>query len=63
MNDLHKDFYDEVVGRYERYNNFDPSYYSKIDVKRGLRNSDGTGVVAGITKICNVHGYIVNEGE
>lgn len=31
--------------------------------KRGLRNKDGTGVVAGITNICNVHGYVVNEGD
>ncbi|MDE6657767.1 MAG: citrate synthase, partial [Oscillospiraceae bacterium] len=28
-----------------------------------LRRSDGTGVLAGITNICNVHGYLVNEGE
>ena len=42
---------------------FDPAYYDKFDVKRGLRNKDGTGVVAGITKICNVHGYLVNECE
>lgn len=33
------------------------------NVKRGLRNSDGTGVVAGITKIALVHGYLLNEGE
>lgn len=37
--------------------------YEKYHVKRGLRNSDGTGVVAGITNICNVHGYVLNEGE
>lgn len=41
----------------------DPSIYQKYHVKRGLRNSDGTGVVAGITNICNVHGYLLNEGE
>lgn len=41
----------------------DPKLYEKYHVKRGLRNSDGTGVVAGITKICNVHGYVLNEGE
>lgn len=40
-----------------------PSLYDKYHVKRGLRNSDGTGVVAGITNICNVHGYVLNEGE
>ena len=59
----YKIFSEEVVSRYQRYSNFDNSYYSIIDVKRGLRNSDGTGVVAGLTKICNVHGYIVDEGE
>ena len=41
----------------------DPNLYEKYHVKRGLHNSDGTGVVAGITKICNVHGYLMNEGE
>ncbi len=44
-------------------NTFDPKYYEKYDVKRGLRNSDGTGVVAGITDISNVHGYIFDEGD
>lgn len=44
-------------------NRVDPKYYTRYDVKRGLRNSDGTGVVAGITNICNVHGYVMNEGE
>lgn len=32
-------------------------------VKRGLRNSDGTGVLAGVTNIGNVHGYVVSEEE
>ncbi len=41
----------------------EPNLYDKYHVKRGLRNSDGTGVVAGITNICNVHGYVLNEGE
>ena len=44
-------------------NRIDPRYYQKYDVKRGLRNADGTGVLAGLTNICNVHGYIMNEGE
>ncbi len=43
--------------------NFDTNLYDKFDVKRGLRNKDGTGVVAGITNICNVHGYLINEGD
>ncbi len=41
----------------------DAKLYDKFHVKRGLRRSDGTGVVAGITNICNVHGYVINEGE
>ena len=44
-------------------NKIAPELYEKYQVKRGLRNSDGSGVMAGITNICNVHGYIVNEGE
>ena len=45
------------------YSAIDPSLFEKLHVNRGLRRPDGTGVVAGITKICNVHGYIMNEGE
>lgn len=41
----------------------DSGLYDKFDVKRGLRNKDGTGVVAGLTNICNVHGYLINEGD
>lgn len=44
-------------------NAIDPKYYDQYGVKRGLRNPDGTGVMAGVTNICNVHGYVVNEGE
>ncbi len=40
-----------------------PEKLANADVKRGLRNADGTGVLAGYTNICNVHGYIMDEGE
>lgn len=40
-----------------------PKEFLKYEVKRGLRNSDGTGVMAGLTRICNVHGYVIDEGE
>lgn len=39
------------------------SDYAKYGVKRGLRNADGTGVMAGLTKICSVEGYYVDDGE
>ena len=42
----------------------DPKYYAGGRVKRGLRNSDGTGVLVGITKIGNVQGYTLgDDGE
>lgn len=41
----------------------EPKYYEKYNVKRGLRNADGTGVVVGITRVGDVRGYIVEESE
>lgn len=41
----------------------DPALYEKYNVKRGLRNADGTGVLVGLTNIGNVHGYIISESE
>ncbi len=41
----------------------DKSVYSEFDVKRGLRNNDGTGVMAGVTRIGNVRGYYLQDGE
>ena len=40
-----------------------PEKYNKYNVKRGLRNSDGTGVLAGLTSIGEVRGYIIDNGE
>ena len=37
--------------------------YKKYNVKRGLRNADGTGVLVGLTAIGEVHGYIMDENE
>ena len=44
-------------------NHIEPNLFSTLNVKRGLRNADGTGVLAGLTLICNVHGYVIDEGE
>jgi citrate synthase len=38
-------------------------HYIDQNVKRGLRNADGTGVMAGVTKIGSVQGYVVLDGE
>ncbi|QWT17956.1 citrate synthase [Collinsella sp. zg1085] len=41
---------------------YDEELFCEHHVKRGLRNADGSGVVAGLTRISDVHGY-VREGE
>lgn len=45
------------------HNKLPRELYEKYNVKRGLRNSDGTGVVVGLTEIGEVHGYIMEEGD
>ena len=57
-----KDAFD-LYDHFESCNFIDPSNYKRANVKRGLRNADGTGVMAGFTNISNVHGYIVSEGD
>ncbi len=44
-------------------NRIDPSNFEKYEVKRGLRNPDGTGVMAGLTRVCSVEGYYILDGE
>ena len=41
----------------------DPHYYEGDAVKRGLRNADGTGVIAGVTRIGSVQGYYMRDME
>ena len=37
--------------------------YYRGDVKKGLRNSDGTGVLAGVSKVGSVQGYFIQDGQ
>ena len=41
----------------------DPRYYEGSAVKQGLRNADGTGVIAGVTRIGSVQGYLMRDME
>lgn len=52
---LYDDFY--------RVNSIEGDNYARYSVKRGLRNADGTGVLAGLTHVSNVHGYVVDDDE
>ena len=40
----------------------DPELYTKYNVKRGLRNNDGTGVLVGLTEVGDVHSYEIQDG-
>lgn len=48
---------------FRTHNQIADSVFDKYRVKRGLRNEDGTGVIAGLTNICNVHGYLIDDNE
>ncbi len=48
---------------FQKNNRIDPAKFEQYEVKRGLRNPDGSGVMAGLTMVCNVHGYVLSEGE
>ena len=41
----------------------DGELYGKFNVKRGLRNADGTGVLVGLTRVGDVYGYDVTDGK
>lgn len=57
------DFIQTLCTEFQKNNRIDPASYENLDVKRGLRNSDGTGVMAGVTRIGNVRGYYMQDGE
>ena len=56
-------FLQHICGEYAQQHQIPASLYEKYGVKRGLRNADGTGVMAGITRIANVRGYYLQDGE
>ena len=56
-----KEFYDNSAKILYRSNEIDPELYIKNNVKRGLRNANGTGVVVGLTHIGEVCGYTKDE--
>lgn len=53
----------ELCAEYRANNAISKDEYDYYRVKRGLRNQDGTGVIAGLTHVCNVHGYLIDDGD
>ncbi|HPC98816.1 MAG TPA: citrate synthase [Bacteroidales bacterium] len=57
-----KDFFQHFEASVKSACQIDPSLFEKYDVKRGLRNSDGSGVLVGLTNVGQVIGY-EKEGD
>ena len=63
MDGKSKVFIQDICSHYAPKHSIPAEKYEKYGVKRGLRNSDGTGVMAGITQIGSVKGYYMQDGE
>ncbi len=61
MTQLENGFIKSMGAALSKNNEIDPSLYAKYQVKRGLRDANGAGVVVGLTNIGDVQGYSVNE--
>ncbi len=56
------EYIQHITHQNKSFENIPSHFYGEYNVKRGLRNPDGTGVLAGLTAIGEVHGYVLDEG-
>jgi len=49
--------------QWEKENYIDPRLYREYNVKRGLRDEDGRGVLTGLTRVAEIQSYNVTEDE
>lgn len=61
-NETSAKIFDKLSITAEKNNLIKPEIYNMFNIKRGLRNSNGTGVKVGVTKVGYVQGYKL-EGE
>lgn len=54
---------DQLYEGFTQVDNVPADLYAKYDVKRGLRNADGSGVLVGLTTVSDVHGYNKVDGK
>ena len=47
--------------QWEKKNYIDPRLYKEYNVKRGLRNENGRGVLTGLTRVAEIQSYDVDE--
>lgn len=60
---VEKSAFEELVKQCTRSGSIDPSLYVDYDVKRGLRDSNGNGVLTGLTEISDVVGTRSDNGR
>ncbi len=58
---ISKEFMSAHAMDYQYKCSISPEAYDSDHIKRGLRNSDGTGVIVGVTQIGNVKGYTLSD--
>ncbi|MBP7402383.1 MAG: citrate/2-methylcitrate synthase [Clostridia bacterium] len=61
--DVNSGNFEAMSERIRRSCVIDPELYAKYEVKRGLRDISGRGVLVGLTDISDVHAYILDEGD
>lgn len=59
---LEKSFIQAICESSQKNNIITSESFLRYDIKRGLRNQDGTGVIAGISCVGDVHGYRYENG-
>ncbi len=63
LEDFEEKMVNELSIKAEKTSLINPELFSKYNVKRGLRDLDGKGVLVGLTEIGEVHSYILDEDE
>ena len=58
-----KSFFTRLEASVRESCKIDNKLYDEFEVKRGLRNQDGTGVLVGLTNVGNVVGYKKEDGK
>jgi Citrate synthase len=53
----------DLKEQWEKKNYIDPKLYKEYNVKRGLRDEDGRGVLTGLTRVAEIQSYNVTQGE
>ncbi|MBQ6893305.1 MAG: citrate synthase, partial [Clostridia bacterium] len=56
-------YINDLASKCVENNNIESNQYIKYDVKRGLRDLDGKGVLTGLTEVSSIHGTKEEKGS